>query len=275
MRPNKLFLMWGVLLAVVALNAVVWADGETAKVWPKKPAFSVRLGSYFASSAGQIRVDGENGEGTLIDIQNVLDIPKDATVFRAKADVRIAKWFGVEGEWYRVARSGSSTIDRDITVGDVVFPINETVSSNFTQNYLDLALKFYLFHRERWDLGLWAGACLHFWKFSLNADPSGLAVDKDPWAPVPAFGVCFNYYILPRLYLYGKAGYFKYSDSSAGIHFDSTRFDISADYYFWKSLGVGVTYEYYDTSVEKSNSNYKGLLGAKTQGFQIYGVIGF
>lgn len=275
MKQKKLFLIWGVILTVVALNAVAWADGETVKVWPKKPSFSVRLGGYFANATGQIRVDGENGEGNLIDMQNVLDIPKDATVFRAKADVRILSWFGVGGEWYRVARSGSSTINEDITVGDIVFPINETVSSSFYQNYLDLALKFYLFHRERWDLGLWAGATLHFWKFSLNAEPSGLAVNKDPWAPVPAFGICFNYSILPRLYLYGKAGYFKYSDSAASISFKSTRFDISADYYFWKAFGVGVTYEYYDTSVEKSTSSYNGLLGTKTQGFQIYGVIGF
>ncbi len=276
MRPNRLFLIWGVILAVAALNAVVWAQGETAAAWPKKPTFSVRLGSYFNDRTGQIRVDQTDGDlGTLIDLHDVLGVPKNATVFRARADVRVAGWFGVEGEYYRIARSQSATIDRDITVGDTVFPIDETISSSFNQNFLDLALKFYVFHRERWDLGLWVGANIHFLDFSLNATPSDQSVTKKTWAPIPSLGVCFSYSILPRLYLYGKAGYFKYSDSATGLSFDSTRFDISADYYIWKSLGVGVTYEYYDTTLTKSTSSYMGMIANKIQGFQIYAVIGF
>jgi hypothetical protein len=276
MKPTRLFLIVGVLLAVVALNAVAWADGETATAWPKKPMFSIRLGSYFTNATGQLRVDQTDGDqGTVIDLENVLNLPKTATVFRARADVRVASWFGVEGEYYRIARSKTTTIDRDINVGDTVFPIDASLSTHFYQNYLDLALKFYLFHRERWDLGLWAGANIHFVSLSLETQPADLSESRKTWIPVPSLGVCFSYSILPRLYLYGKAGYFKYSDSTLGISFDSTRFDISADYYIWKSLGVGVTYEYYDSSLDKSTSSYKGMIANKIQGFQIYGVIGF
>jgi hypothetical protein len=275
MRTNKLLRIGGVLLAVAALNAAVWAQGETATVWPKKPIFSVRLGSYFTNSSGQIRVDGENGEGTVIELHNLLNVPSNATVFRANADVRILSWFGMEAEYYRVARSSSTTIDEEIHIGDSVFPINQTVSSSLKQSYLDVALKFYLFHRQRWDLGLWAGANLHFVEFSMNAEPSGLAEYRNPWYPVPAIGACFNYSIMPKLFLYGKVGFFTYSDSTAGVSIGSTRFDITLDYYVWKSLGIGVTYEYFDNNVDLSNSTFTGMINNKTSGIQIYGVIGF
>jgi len=148
--------------------------------------------------------------GTEIDLQDVLNAPKNATVFRGRADIRINSWFGVEGEYYRIARSQTAVLDREITIGDEIIAINQTVASSLVQNYLDTALKFYLVHRQRLDLGLWLGATVHLVDFSLEADPSGQSVERRPWYPVPALGVHFSYTILPRLYLYGKAGYFRY-----------------------------------------------------------------
>lgn len=275
MKRNKLIWIISLLPAVLALQVSAWAQGATSAAWPKKPNFSIRLGTYFTDATGQFRVDSETGEGTLIDVQNVLHVPKTATVFRAHADVRVVSWFAVEGEYYRIAHSSSATIDREITVGDEVFPVNETVSSHFFQNYLDLALKFYLFHRQRWDLGAWVGANIHFVNASLEAQPSDRIVDRKTWAPVPSVGVAFSCSLLPRLYLYGKAGYFKYSASASNVAFDSTRFDISVDYYFWKALGVGLTYEYYDSSLSKHNDRFMGLVANRISGLQIYGVIGF
>ncbi len=275
MRQSRLFLIGSMVLAVVALNVAVWAEGETAPAWPKKPPFSVRLGSYFSDTASSVRIDGANGQGTVIDVHNLLKVPNTATAFRALADVRVASWFGLEAEYYRVSRGKSTTIDRDITVGDTVFPINETVTTSYIQSYLDVSLKFYLFHRQRWDLGLWLGANSHFYKLSLNAEPSGLSEVRNPWYPVPALGVVFNWSPLPRLYLYGKVGYFYYKLTDPNTKLDTTRFDITLDYYFWKVFGVGVTYANEDSSVELTKASYTGVINNRISGIQIYGVIGF
>jgi len=280
MRPRRFLVITGVLLAVFAPLATAWAQEEAdppAQAWQKKPSFTIRLGTFFANSSTQIRVDGENGEGTEIDLKDTLDAPSNATVFRGRADVRIAKWFGVEAEFYRIASSQTATIDREIIVGDETFPINETVSSRFVQSYIDTALKFYLVHRQRLDLGLWVGATIHLLDFSLEAEPSGAAVYKTPWYPVPAFGVHFGYTLLPRLYLYGKAGYFHYKVADPTTNIDAIRFDITLDYYVWKALGIGVTYAYVDNEVEMASSSF-GMTGAfnnRNNGIQIYATIGF
>jgi hypothetical protein len=278
MKPKRSFVLAGALLAVL-LSVFTARAQETsnpaASPWPKKPPFTIRLGTYFSNASGQIRVDGENGQGTVIDLQDVLNVPNNATVFRARADVRIAKWFGVEAEWYRIAQSQSTILDREITIGDEVFAVNEEISSRLVQNYLDTALKFYLVHNARLDLGLWLGATIHLIDFSLDAQPSGQSFARTPWYPVPSLGVCGSYTILPRLYLYGKAGYFYYKVNDPITKIDAVRFDITLDYYFWKALGVGLTYAYVNNSVEMVKSPLYGMVKGTSNGLQLYVTIGF
>ncbi len=270
------------LSACLALLAPLVAAQEKAEqparsrpAWPKKPVFSFRLGSYFSDINGTIRIDGAE-RGTEIDLQNDLRLPKTATVLRLRTDIRIASWFGLDLEYYRVARSNTSVIDREIVAGDTVFPINETIATKQVASYLDFALKFYLIHRERLDLGLWAGANVHFMKLSLDADPSGRSLSRNPWFPVPAFGAHYSWTILPRLYLYGKAGFFTYKVTDPNTtKLASFRFDMTLDYYFWKFLGVGVTYEYVKNSLEQNRTRFTGALDNRVSGLQVYAVVGF
>ena len=278
MKQCRFVFTLAVLLTVLGLNAAAAGQAgteENAAAWPKKPAFSLRFGTYFSSSSTQIRVDGENGRGTEIDLRDVLKFSPAATVIRGQGDFRIASWFGVEAEYYRIGRSRTVTIDRDFTAGDIDFAIDETIIARYITSYVNAALKFYLIHRQRLDLGLWVGANVHFMNLSLEAQPSELGVvSKRIWFPIPSAGVCFNYSLLPRLYLYGKAGlfYYKISDTKK---FSSARFDINVDYYVWKALGVGMTYEYNKSSVEMDNARFLGLVKNRTSGLQIYAMIGF
>lgn len=278
MRSNKSILIATVVLAVLGLNAAARGQEESAKpaaVWQKKPNFSIHLGTIFSDVKSQFRVDGADGEGTVIDASDILAIPKNGTALRFKGDFRVAKWFGVEIEYYRIADSATTVIDRDITVGDEVFPINETVSTGFSRSFMDTSLKFYLVHKPRLDLGLFLGANVHFVKLTMDAEPSGRSVLKKPWYPVPSIGATFNYSLGPRWYLYGKAGYFYYKASESSLKLDSVRFDLNMDYYIWKSVGVGMTYEYIKTSMERDTDAFTGMISNRSSSIQLYAVIGF
>lgn len=278
MRSNKGPLIAAVVLAIIVLNAAARGEEEPAKpakAWPKKPVFTIHLGSIFSDVSNQFRIDGAEGEGTLIDAQDVLNIPKSGTALRAKGDFRILKWFGIEAEFYRIADSATAVIDRQLIVGDEIFDINETVTTGFNRSFLDASLKFYLVHRPRLDLGLFVGANIHFMELTLDAQPSGRSVVTNPWYPVPSIGATFSYTLGQRWYLYGKAGYFYYKLSDSNRNLDSARFDINMDYYIWKSLGVGATYEYIKSSTERNSAEFAGMISNRSSSFQIYGVIGF
>ena len=211
----------------------------------------------------------------MIDAQDVLKLPKSGTALRAKGDFRVAKWFGVEVEYYRIADSSTSVLDRDIIVGDKIFSIDETISTSYIRSFLDTSLKFYFIHKPRLDLGLYLGANIHFVELTMDADPSDLSVAKNPWYPVPSIGATFSYSLGPRWYLYGKAGYFYYKLKDSNRNLDSVRFDINMDYYFWKSLGIGVTYEYIKSSTERNSAEFAGMISNRSNSLQIYLAVGF
>ena len=93
--------------------------------------------------------------------------------------------------------------------------------------------------------------------------------------PVPSIGATFTYSLGPRWYLYGKAGYFYYMVQDSNLKLDSVRFDINMDYYFWKSLGVGVTYEYIKSSFEKNSAEFAGMVSNRSSSIQVYLAVGF
>lgn len=280
MKPSKLFMIAGILLALLATTAAAWGEEEsdpTATAWLKKPVLSFRFGSYFSGTSTQLRIDGPSGEGTEIDLTEVLKIPSTATVFRANGDFRIASWFGFETEFYGISRSRTATIDQEFTAGDIVFNIDDTVSTKYKTSYVDLALKFFLIHRQRLDLGLWVGAKVNFLQLDLenqSAELGTATVNRKTWFPVPAGGVVFSYSLLPRLYFYGKAGYFSYKVSDTQ-KLSNSRYDISIDYYVWKSLGVGATFAYSKSSVSKDNVDFSGSIKSRDSGLQLYAMIGF
>jgi len=110
----------------------------------------------------------------------------------------------------------------------------------------------------------------------MDAQEAGetLIEENDVWAPIPAVGVHFSYALIPNLYLFGKAEYFYYGLSD-NLKFTSTSFDINLNYYFYKFLGIGATYEYNLAKLDGEISDFSGKLSNKFGGFQIYGIIGF
>ncbi len=249
---------------------------ESSK-WKRRPAFSLRFGSYFPSLETILRVDSEIlGRGTEINLEDVLQLDKSPVVVRADAEIRVASWFSLDLGYYGIGRSKTTVIDRDIQVGDTIFTIDQTLKAKFNTNYLRAHLKFSFIHNPRLDLGVWAGANVAFYKLSLDAVEQGktLLEESDVWAPIPAAGIHLSYTLLPNLYLFGKAGYFYYS-LSEHFKFTSTSFDINLHYYFYKFLGIGATYEYNLFKLDGEVGGFSGKISNRFGGFQIYALLGF
>ncbi len=270
------FLLW---MVVPSLHAQEEGQGEAkeAPKWRRKPAFSLRFGSYFPSLETILRIDSENlGLGTEINLEDVLQLDKSPTVVRADAEVRLLSWLSLDLGYYGINRSKTTVIDRDIQVGDTIFNLNQTVKTKFNTTTLRADLKFSFIHNPRLDLGVWAGAHVAFFNLSLEAQELGKTYleENDVWAPIPAAGVHICYTLIPNMYLFGKVGYFYYALSD-NFKFTSTSFDINLNYYFYKFLGVGATYEYNLAKLDGKVADFSGKISNKFGGFQIYGIIGF
>lgn len=253
----------------------IQADAQNPKIWQKRPGLNIKFGSFLPSLNTTFRIDGAEGRGTTINLGDALKFRRSQLVIQGEGEFRIADWLGVEARFHQIKRSKTVTIDRELTIGDHVFDIDESLSADFITDNLGAGFKFYLVRRERLDLGFWAGANIVFFnlKFQVTGDLARIEA-RDFWAPIPAVGAHFSYTLLPRLYLYGKAGYFYYRVKDK-LKFDSPQFDIYLDYFIWKSLGLGASFQYNKFLFERASAKFTGMISHRSSGFQFYGVIGF
>ena len=270
------------ILIVWILAPVLYAQQDQAvnqetQKWRRKPAFNLKFGSYFPSLETTLRIDSDTlGRGTEIDLEDVLKLDSSPVVVRGDADIRVFPWLSLDMGFYAINRSKTTVIDRDIQIGDTIFNLNQTLNAKFNTTYLRTNLKFSFIHNPRLDLGVWAGASFAFFKLRLDAQEAGevLIEEDDVWTPIPAAGIHISYTLIPNLYLFGKVGYFYYNLSD-NFKFTSTSFDINLNYYFYKFLGIGATYEYNLAKVDGEIFDFSGKISNKFGGFQIYGIIGF
>ena len=288
-RPSaKILLCLGLFLAGLGLTAFAQetAQQEPAKQdetkpaepaqWKKKPAFAFKLGGFFPSVSMHARVDKADGEGTDIDVENDLGLDKNGATIRLDGDLRIAKWFSVAANFYGFSRSKSQVIDKDIEIGDTLFPVNQTVKTTLNTIFTNLDLKFYLIHRPTLDFGVYAGVYLTHFKIDVRAQEIDrqLIQIKKLWAPIPSVGLHFWYQPVNKLFIYAKAGYFNFAPTKHS-KFESATANLNLEYYFYKFVGIGARYEYSKMKFDIDRASFDGRVDYDISGAQVYLVLGF
>ena len=263
-RISNIIFILSFIMSVFVCTLQAQEAEETAQStqeWRKKLGLSLKFGTYLPSLNTKLRIDSESlGRGTEIDFEDMLQLDKSPLILRGDADVPIVSWLGLDLGFYVINRSNTRVIDRDIQIGDTIFNLNQTVNTKFNTTYLRANFKFYIIRKPRLDLGVWAGANVAFINFSLQAQELGetFSEGRDVWVPIPAVGVHGSYTLFPNFYLFGKAG-----------------FDINVNYYFYKFLGIGATYEYNRAELNGEIGDLSGEIINRLGGFQFYLLIGF
>jgi hypothetical protein len=278
-RSNIIFIPSLFLLLLIPTLQAQEAEGtdQSTIEWRKRPGFALRLGTYIPSLNTILRLDSERlGKGTEIDFEDTLQLDRSPVIVRGDAEVPVASWLGLDLGFYVINRSNTRVIDRDLQVGDTIFNINQTVNTKFNTTYLRTNVKFYIIRKPRLDFGVWAGANIAFLNFSLEAQELGetFSEGRDVWAPIPAIGIHASYTLFRNFYVFGKAGYFYYGISD-NLKFNNWSLDININYYFYKALGIGATYEYNRAKLNGEISDFSGELINRLGGFQFYFLIGF
>ena len=278
MKRAIIFLSIALFFSGFALTAFAQEEvkpAESTKKWMKKPFFAFKLGSFFPYLSMDIRVDPPGGgEGTDVNLEKDLGVAKSGTTIRLDGDLRLAKWFSLALNYYSFSRSSEKAIEKEIQIGDTVFPVHQTVKTTLAPAFINLDAKFYILHRERLDFGVYAGVYATHFRINVDAQEADrrLLEIRKIWAPIPSVGLHFWYQPIPKMFLYAKAGYFKYNTKR--IDFDSATFSINLDYYFYKFLGIGARYEYSAMKLNLDLAGYHGKLDYNIGGLQAYLTIG-
>jgi len=217
-----------------------------------------------------LRVDSETlGRGAEIDLEDDFDVDDSLFLGRIDAGWRFAKRHALDFSVFRLAREGTRVIDRDIQIGDVVFPVDARVTSESEQTIVKLAYRYAFLNRERWHVGASIGAHTMDWKTEWRAGSLALEEDFDVLVPLPVLGLFGSYALTPKLYLEASSEFFGLEYEEFDGFLNNTRLALEHRTFRHAGFGIGLDYFLIDASVESESGNlsasaeydYLGLVG--------------
>jgi hypothetical protein len=253
---------WSARLVFVSALMCCAAGAASAGAPLQIDKFSLEVGTFLLSTDTQVRVDGSNGQpGTDFDVEQSLG-HKDVSRFRIDGAWRFGDRHSVTALWFDNARSNTRVIDRNITVGDVTYPLNAEVSSRFSTKIIDLAYEYVFLQRESYELAGSVG--LHKISFGLDLSVEGstsqaaLSSDVNTGAPLPLFGLRGSWQLTDQLKLDAHAQYFTLSVNDI----DGSVYDLRADltWMFSQHFGAGLGYNEFRFKADLDRPRFNGRL---------------
>jgi hypothetical protein len=243
---------------------------------PLNDRFSLSLGTFLLNTSTQIRIDGTTGRGTELDTSRDLGI-KDSDRFRVDGYWRFAERHKLRVLYFDTTNSASKTLQRDIDVGDTIFPLNLTVNSKFQTRVTEIAYEYAFLRRDNYEISGTVGVHdLHF-KFDVSAMQNNssqtlqAARDADVSGPLPVIGLRGLWRFNPKLYLDAQAQFFKISLDPYDGRLDD--YNISLVWTPLKHFGFGAGYNEFVTHIDVSADRFNGNLRWRYGGARIF-VIG-
>lgn len=234
--------------------------------------FELGIGAQLVAAIDTtLRVDSPTlGIGTEVDLESDFNVDDRLFLGRVDADWRFAKRHALDFSAFKLSREGTRVIDRDIQIGDVVFPIDTQVTNESDMLMIKLAYRYAFLYRSRWHMGASLGAHTVNWKSSWAAGALALEEDFDYTIPLPVLGAFASFAITPRLYLDASSEFFGLEYEEYDGFVNNTRLNLEHRTFEHVGFGVGLDYFLVNASAESES----GHLSAETE-FDYVGILGY
>lgn len=267
-------------LLALGLAGAASAQTETNHLWP---TFDVAVGSYQVSSSDKIEVNGSIERfGRQIDLDEEFGLGDRASVFGGGFQWAFADRHSIGLNTYTIKRDASRSINRDIELGGIVFPVGADASVEFKQTTIEATYDYWFVRHENFGFGGSFGLVYlsldakaeASYRFGNSGQTTTVRESASTDLPVPMIGVVVKGSPWPWLVLHGGLRYLpsvtvdQYSGEAAS-------YAIGADFYVWGPLAIGAAYTgtYYKADID--DSSWNGSIDVANDGFQLYLRAGF
>ncbi len=245
-RTLLLLVALAMLAAVPALaqSVVSEAEREARRGVPDKWGFS--LGAFWQTFDTRVRLNGETGEGTDINLEKDLKLDPNLTAFEFTGFYRFGDHSRLDLAYIPWNREHTGTIDREIQWGDVIYEAGATVTTKAKAQMLNVIYKYSFINNGKVTFGLNGGISALWTDFTLsgNGTISGgepvsetIAESKKTIFPIPVIGVHFEMTLIKRLFWRVDDSFF--AASISGYDGNINEFATSITYFLTRNVGVG------------------------------------
>jgi len=248
------------------LDDKVWL--EAAFYWPK------------VDSTVQVSSVNNPNVGTEVDFEDDLNLDKGEALPSFAVGWRFSNRWRLVGEYYKLGRSGETTLARDIVFDDVTYHASATIMSEFDSSVYRASIGYSFVRKPNAELGASLG--VHATDFAVglegqatvgNAAASAQARRKEVLAPLPTIGLYGSYEIAPRVQLGGNVDFLSLSLGDYDGRLVNA--EASVTYRALKNFGVGVAYRYVDYRLDVEKPEYTGRLTYEFSGPVVFLIAGF
>ena len=270
------------IASFVAIATVGCVGSTAAHAQALDEKYWVQLSGYWAKVDTDIRVDNLNNDtpGTEIDLEDDLGFDDRELLPALFAGARVGSGIQIAVEYYSLNRDTTATLARDITVDDVTYPVNASVTAGFDTDIYRLTVGWAFARGDNYEFGAAIG--LHATDIGISFEGEGSvggapqSVEQrkeDVLAPLPTVGVFGSFKAGENINVGGRIDYLSLSIGDYDGRLVNAQASVS--YRFTPNFGIGVMYRYVDYRVDVTKTNAEGRFAYQFSGPAVFLEAGF
>jgi hypothetical protein len=246
---------------------------------PGEERFTFMLGAFLPAFKTELQVDNDQlGSGDRVDLDRDLGIDQDESGGWFGAESRFAPRHRIGLTFSRFTLSGERVTERDLQIGDEIYPAGATLSSSLRLEIAPITYSYSIVKRSRDELALTAG--LHWSRLKFNVEGSAslgsqdLSRDANAKAdvPLPLFGLRYDHHFSDRWSAGGNVAVFALKFGEETWNFEGSLWSVRlhAEYRFARNFALGAALDGFRVKVDASQDDWKGGFDYGYWGPQIY-----
>lgn len=243
--------------------------------------FYGKAGAFFSNVDSNLRIDSTNGQiGTIIDLESDLGLAQRKALPFGLVGWRFSDNWRAEFEYFKLSREQTRTIDKTLTIGNTVYPVNANLTSGLSTEVFRLGVGYSFARGEDFEVGGILG--LHMTNFAVFAEGTGTVGNaggtqrreaRDQLVPLPTLGLYGSYDINDTISIVSRVSYFQLKISDyEGRLLDGS---IGLTAYISKNFGVGADFRYVNYRLTADAPDFSGRINYNFYGPFVYVIAGF
>ena len=263
-----------IITFIMATGSAVAAEDEAPGVaFPD--TYMLRLGAYFVDGSDtQFSVSSPVGIGTVIDYQRDLGGESRETIPRIDAYYRFNPRHRIDFTSFSIDRKGSRTLTLELTIGDEIFSVDETVNSGIKYTLYKLGYAYSFYHSPKVELSFTAGLNITSYDLSFSDSTGGKVEAAGFTAPLPMFGLRMGYAITPKwsVNYVAEAFFIEFEDKFKGALYN---YELNTEYKLFKHFAIGAGIARLGSNVEVNDDDWNGQVSDSYRGYTLFGTFYF
>jgi hypothetical protein len=267
------------LSLIIALTTAGCLSVEAGLLDSYQKAFTIEVGAFYPVISSEVSLNGPNGRGTVIDIEDDLDFSDREGIFEVTASWRFSNKWSLQSDYVDLARTSYGTLQREISWGDRTLEVDTDFASRFDVMVARLGLTYEWLQKENWNFGVTLG--IHMSEISaalakVESSSSRALFDEGAKAstggifPLPNIGMIYRYMISDNWLLSTRLDVFVIQiEDFAGELYSG---EVNVRYLFGEEArwGLGIGYKFFSLDMEYDSSSWDGSANITYHGPKVF-----